>query len=60
MEELECFGGVLEASWRRLGGVLSNLGGVLGRVEVSRAVFQVSWDALETFVDRLGSSLEVS
>ena len=53
-------GKVLEASWRRLGGVLGLLGGVLGRLG---GVYGVSWGVfggpggilgrLETFQDAL-------
>ena len=55
--------GGLEASWRRLGGVLGRLGSVLGCLGKFRAVLGPSWSVLgplRASCGRLGSVLEVS
>ena len=50
----------LEASWRRLGGVLGRLGSILGCLGRFRAVLRASWEYLEASGRRLGVVLEAS
>ena len=61
---MDCLGGVLEASWGHLGGVLGRLGVVLARFggvwRHLRASGGASWGRSESFLGRLVSVLEAS